>query len=144
MIQKFTFDNPIPSCRVCELKFTNNKWQFVYFINTPQLLLEGKEYDLCIYEFISNLILKERSTLNPESTNISIKSLNDYLSILQSQREADIKYRKEWLSKHPDAKKPSTITLENKSYSYDELKDLANYIVGIQSQNQTNTTFIGI
>ena len=141
MYQFIKFDNPIPSCQIFELNFDskNEKWEFVYAINTPyELTNNSNQEPLIIYEYISDLYLKEVSFVHKESINIKVNNLNEYIDILNLQRQADLDYRKRWIEENPDlaADGPSSITLENRNYSHEELlENDIHFIASILKQN---------
>lgn len=145
MEQALIFKEPIPSCDINHLIYENGQWNFGYMLITPVELKPNEKYDLVIYEFISDLQLRQRKEIRiKESVNIPITSYDQYLEFLNKQREEDLRYRKEWLKTHHDAK-PSTIILENKNYSRRELQDAGvHFISGILNQDKDKTEFIAI
>lgn len=145
MFQLLEFDNPIPSCSIYGLKFNNGKWKFIYRVETPNILnKENKDEEYIIYEYISDLKVKHKKDVHPESVNIVFKTLDEYLSFLEAQRIADIEYREKWKKEHPD-EIPNLFILENKNYDFNDLINLdIHFIAGIKQINENNTEFIGI
>lgn len=144
MYQFLKFEDPIPSCKINSLEFTDNKWFFIYALEVPYDINNENEKELIIYGHISDLSIGTKDEVHEESVNIKIKTLNDILNLLKVQREEDEKYRKIWRSENPEAI-PNIITLENKSYSNKELVEAeVSYISGIEAINSNTTEFIGI
>lgn len=151
MYQFLRFNHPIPSCEIYALEFDKNSnssspWTFIYAINTPKELNNNEDLNLIIYGYISDLWIKEKDYVHPESINIRINSLDEYLNYLELQYKTDNLYREEWIKNNPDAT-PNTICLENKNYNNNDLKKLnIHFISSIFSMdNENNTTiFTGI
>lgn len=144
MFQLLKFDSPIPSCSIYELEFKDGKWYYIYALNTPFELTNDNEMELIVYEYISDLYLRLPESVHPESVNLRIKTLDQYLKLLEMQKNEDKKYREYWLSKNPEAK-PNTIQLENKSYTHDELTNIGvNYIASIYEFEDGFTSFAAI
>ena len=142
MYQFLKFDEIIPSCEIFELNFDekDDKWYYIYALNTPFELTNNKDQEeLIIYEYISDLILKEPNFVHGESINIKIKSLDQYIEILNKQRQVDLLYREFWKINNPDIAKHgpnNCVTLENRNYSNKELRELGiHYIATNLKQN---------
>ena len=140
MYQLLEFEEAIPSCEIYSMKYDkeNDKWKFIYAVDTPfelktkeQLIKEGYREDLndvpyvIIYEFISDLILKEMdNAIHPESINIKLKTLDEYKFWLTEQRKADFKYREDYYKENPEFFEnniPGIVILEKRDYSNEEL-----------------------
>lgn len=143
MYQFITLKNPIPSCAIYGLKFNEGNWEFVYAVKTPIELKPGEEYDLVVYEYISDLYLKRRSSVNPQSVNVPVRTLEGYLGLLERQRLEDIRYRKEWCARNPGVE-ANTVELDNRDYDPSELKNLLTYVSGVKSVDQNKTIFIAV
>lgn len=146
MYQYLTFDRPIPSCAIHSLKFdkSTQKWSYIYALKTPFELTNENTKELIIYEYISDLYLKEADSVHPESINIRIKTLDEYVKLLNEQIKADLEYRKSWLEKNPNAK-PSTVELENKDYSNIELQSLnVHFVANMVEKGDKTTIFAAI
>lgn len=144
MYQLLKFENPIPSCEIHSLEYHNNKWFFIYALNTPFELNNDNNEELIIYEYISDLYLKKISDVHAESVNIKIKTLDNYLKLLELQRNEDIKYRENWIKENPD-EIPNKLILENKNYSFEDLRNEGvHYISSILESNDEKTIFSGI
>ena len=152
MYQFLKFDELIPSCQIFELNFNELKgvWEFVYAVNTPfELTNDEDQEELLIYEYISDLYLKETTFVHGESINIRVKSLDQYKEILERQREVDLAYRDAWKKENPNDEIPDEnyITLENRNYNHRELEKMGiHFISAIYKQNNhaDKTTFIAI
>ena len=143
MLQMLEFNHPIPSCKIHSLKYENNKWTFIYALNTPFELTNKNTENLIIYEYICDLNVK-KDDLHKESINIKFKTLDEYLYYLNKQYEEDIKFREKYLKNNPDAE-PSTITLENRNYTVEELLNKnVNYIANIVKKEDNLTIFAAI
>lgn len=144
MYQLLKFKHPIPSCEIHSLEFKENNWIYIYAVNTPIELTDKNTEELIIYQYISDLNLKLLNSVHPESINIKINSLTEYLNILNRQREADINYRKQWLLNNSEAT-TNTIKLYNKSYNYEELiKNDVHYIADMINLEKDYTIFAAI
>ena len=148
MIQLLKFDEPIPSCLIHSLKFNkeNNKWEYIYALSTPEELTNNKKFNLIIYEYISDLKLKDGTNMHPDSINIKIRNLDEYLFYLNKQREADLSYRRKWIKEHNiEDYHLNTVELYNKDYSNEDLnvEELC-YISRIVEQKDDKTIFAAI
>ena len=144
MYQILKFKQPIPSCEIYGLEFNNGEWSYIYALNTPFELTNDNKKEMIVYEYICDLCIKEANNIHPESVNIRFKTLDEYLSILNRQIEEDLKFRQNWIRNHPDSK-PATIKLENKDYSFNELKELDVHLISfIVKKEQNITIFAGI
>lgn len=144
MYQLLKFNEPIPSCSINSIEFIDGKWVFNYALNTPFELTDDNRNDLIVYEYISDLFVKNAEGLHHESVNVHFKTLTEYLSLLKRQQEEDINFRIAWKENNPDAL-PLTITLENKNYSLQELKKLnVNFIASIVNLDSEFTEFAAI
>lgn len=157
MYQFLEFDEPIPSCQIFSLNYNKDsgKWKFIYAINTPFELKSKNDNvsrrninkQLIIYEYISDLILKEKNDVHDESVNITISNLEEYIDILKYQRDVDNDYRGKWKKENPDiiAEGPNIINLNNRNYNHEELsiRDV-HYIASIYNQKDDETAFAAI
>lgn len=142
MIQKFKTENPIPSCEILELEYENGKWYYIYGINTPEEISNEESKEFIVYGHISNLVVKY-DDLNELSVNIHFKTLDQYIDILNKQRQADLDYRVSWLSRHP--KCPiNTVILENRSYKQEELQEKISYLSTILMEVDDVTIFAAV
>lgn len=121
MYQFLRLNNPIPSCELYSLEFIENKWIYIYALNTPFELNDDNTVEIAVYEYISDLYLKVPDSIHPESVNLKITKLSEYMHLLKKQMETDLDYRKKWLSKLDDVPEVNSITLENKTYSHQDL-----------------------
>lgn len=126
MFQILEYDEPIPSCEIHSLKYADGKWVYEYAINTPIEITNENKQDLIVYEYISDLKIKNGDNQHPDAVNIHFKTLDEYLLLLEAQRAIDLLFRKKWLEKHPNAeiKNFSMRNLENRDYSFAELSEL--------------------
>ena len=144
MYQFLKFESPIPSCEIHSLSFEDGKWYYTYALNTPFELTNENDRELIIYEYISDLYLRLPDTVHPESVNLRIKTLDEYLEWLEKQRLADISYRMEWKKKHPNAK-PNIVKLRNQNYDHDSLLDNGvHYIASMINNDGEFTEFAAI
>lgn len=147
MYQLLKFDNPIPSCAIHELIFDEKekKWTYVYALNTPFTLTNENKEVLLVYEFISDLHLKSSEGIHPESINLKIKTLDEYLALLERQRQEDLRYREKWIKEHiDDLPVPNTISLKNQNYSYKDLqKNNVHYIASCLEIKDDESVFTG-
>lgn len=139
--QLFEFDEPIPSIMLHSLKFVDGKWKFVYSIETPVRLKSGvvRKSPLYFKGYINNMVLM--SEVKKNMINIPVRSKEDVYKLLNMQREADMRFRKSFVESHKDnidSYTESTFTLKNESQ-----KSYGAYIVGIKSQGEEETVFIG-
>jgi len=146
MYQLLEFSHPIPSCKIFELKFDEDKkaWTFIYAVETPFELTNSNTKEMIIYKHISDLIVKENVDFHEESTNIKFKTLDEYLEYLNAQYNADMKYRKSWKLNNPKAK-ANVLTLINDNYTSKELaENEITYISEVVSINKNYSCFTGI
>lgn len=144
MYQILKFSDPIPSCEIYSLEFEGGRWSYIYALNTPFELTNSNNQELIIYEYICDLHLRLPDSVHPESVNLRIKTLDEYLEWLEKQRNADVDYRMKWIEKNPD-EKPNTITLENRSYTHIELTKIGvHYVAGLIDNDGENSTFAAI
>lgn len=121
MYQFLKLNDPIPSCEIYSLEFDEGKWIYIYALNVPFELTDENTEEIIVYEYISDLYLKLPNTVHPESVNLKVIKLHEYLHLLNKQREADLDYRNKWLSKLDVIPEINSVTLKNKSYSHQEL-----------------------
>lgn len=144
MYQLLKFDTPIPSCEIHSLEYLDGNWKYIYALNTPFELTDENTESLIIYEYISDLHLKTKDSVHPESINLEIKTLTEYLAWLEKQRLTDILYREDWKKKHPNAK-ANIIELENKNYSKNDLREIGvHYIATELDKNEKVTNFAAV
>lgn len=149
MLQFLIFDEPIPSCSIYGLKYENEKWKFIYALNTPFELTDENSQEMIIYEYISDLTIKESKDLHPDSTNIKFKTLSEYLKILRMQIDEDKKFRENYFNKLIESgekiPEPNTIELNHKDYNYSELKEIGvHFISKIYDDKSFTTIFAAI
>ena len=123
MYQFLRLDEPIPSCEIYSLEFSESKWIYIYALNVPFELTNENTQEIVVYEYISDLYLKMSDSIHPESVNLRITKLDEYLCLLTIQRQADLDYRDKWLSKLDVIPEINSVTLGNKTYSHQELLD---------------------
>lgn len=147
MYQYIKLDEPIPSCEIHSLEFENENWKYIYAISVPyELTNNDNNVELIVYSFISNLDLRE-DTMSGLSANVRVKALDEYMLLLEKQRNVDLEYREKWLESNPDAtiSEYSKRVLTNKSHSLSELKELeVQYISKILYKDDNQTTFAAI
>lgn len=141
MIQKIKFKEPIPSCEILELEYENGEWIYVYGINTPVEINESSK-GLIVYGHICNLEVKH-DDLPELSVNIHFDTMDQYMEILKSQRQADLDYRKDWLKRHPKCP-VNTAILENRNYDHEELSEHISYLSTIIFKMQNETVFAAV
>lgn len=151
MYQILKFKEPIPSSFIHALEYDENskEWTYCYALNTPFELTNENTKELLIYEFICDLHLEENSTVNDESVNIKIKTLDEYLRLLDLQIEVDKKYRKDWLEENKNNEEvntePNTFSIENRDYTYEELRRIGiNYISFLVESDKEISIFAGV
>ena len=124
MFQVLEYDQPIPSCEIHGLRYDDGEWKFRYAVNTPVEITNENTVDLIVYEYISDLSIRIGEGQHKDAVNIHFKTLDQYMALLESQRLADLMFRKRWLEKHPGAqvKKFATKVLCNRDYDINELR----------------------
>lgn len=124
MYHEITFEEPIPTCRIFSLTFDGGKWRYHYRVETP-VELKG-ELDLVIYGHVSDLYLVHSNDIKDGGVNIPVKSLENYVKLLELQREKDLLFRKLWLEKNPGRTigERNRVKLENRDYPAEELREL--------------------
>ena len=139
--QIFFVEEPVPSLPLTSLKFKDGKWYYAYTFETPVRLIEGRvrKYPLFVDGAIHGLRL-----INEDKrymTNIPIYSKEDIYHLLDLQREADYRFRDEFILNNLDRLddfNEMTFTLRNKSQ-----KATNKAIVRIKKQDDMFTTFVG-
>lgn len=147
MFQLLKLRKAIPSCRIHSLLYNNNMWTYVYAVEVPRELNNENKIPLLIYGHISDLLIKEGKDQHEDSINIYFNTLDEYLKILDSQRQQDEKFRKEWLENHPNVEisEFAIRNLENKNYSNEQLRSLdIHCISSVIHQGKETTKFAAI
>lgn len=149
MYQFLKFKEPIPSCGIYSLEYNEKlkEWTYVYILNTPFELTNDNQKDLIIYEYISDLWLKESDNLHQNSVNLKIKTLDQYLKLLDLQRKTDLEFREKWKKDNPEQAKncPNQKNLSNKDYSNEELEQLGiHFIANIIDKDDNCTIFAAV
>jgi hypothetical protein len=138
----------------------DGKWKFIYSVNTPieitdkiqKNIIDDEQLVFVVYEFISDLKIKNKIDVHDKSVNLEFQTLDQYLQLLDAQRKADLDYRKKWIQKYieehdGEEPEPHTITLSNKDFTYNELHGDENnirYISSVIEQKDDETIFAGI
>lgn len=135
------FNNPIPSCKIYELKFEDKKWQFGYLVES-NFDLDEEFKNVYIYGNVCGLYLESANMPNG-SVNIQVSSMEEYIKYLELQRKLDLLFRKTWIMENPD-ETPIRIRLHKRTYSNRELAELdIKYISSIFKKEHSFTVFTG-
>lgn len=147
MFQDFILDECIPSCELHGLLWRDDSWKFLYMVKTPLIITNENTMPLMIYEFISDLKVVKDLDQHEDSVNIRFKTLDEYMSLLSKQRQADLEFRRQWIAKNPDMAIQEFCKRKVKNgvdYDYSKLKEMnIHFVSGILEQDDLMTVFSG-